>query len=260
MPYRYAHWMILALLPVIGLAFWRDYFGTFGGAPFAFHAHGLTATAWILLIGTQSWSIHARRNRWHRALGAAVLVVVPLFAGAAVLVVHSMATKFATGSHPFYAIFGARLGMHDIVTTITLVAMVAAGLRNRRVPALHGGYMLATVLLVIPPIMARLPIPVPPWLHFGEVLTILFCMAVWARRPATARPFLIVAGVMVSQIATFETIGQSPEWSRWFAALSRIDPAPWAVVAMLLAAGVLYAAWPRRRNARASSAAVQPAA
>ncbi|RYY47057.1 MAG: hypothetical protein EOP59_01785, partial [Sphingomonadales bacterium] len=102
MPYRHAHWILLLLLaPAILMAFWRDYFGSLASATFAFHAHGLTATAWIVLVALQSWTAHSRRFQLHRTIGRAPLFLVPLFAAGGGLVLHSMSLKF-TGGHPFY--------------------------------------------------------------------------------------------------------------------------------------------------------------
>lgn len=128
MHFRKAPWALLALAPAIILAFWPSYFGDLAHASLAFHAHGLTATAWLALIAFQSVSIQWRDRRWHRLAGRAVFVLIPLFTGAAVLVMHSMATKFANGSVPFYAALGARLGLHDLISTVVLVAMVCAAL------------------------------------------------------------------------------------------------------------------------------------
>ncbi|WP_447406154.1 hypothetical protein, partial [Clostridium perfringens] len=82
MPYRHAYRWLLGLFPLIALAFWPGYLGQLAQAPFALHAHGLTATAWLMLLTAQSWSIHARRAAWHRAAGLATFAVVPLFAAA----------------------------------------------------------------------------------------------------------------------------------------------------------------------------------
>ncbi len=137
MPYRHAHWAIaLCLAPLVLLAFWPAYFGDLRGASFAFHVHGLTASAWLILVAMQSWSIHQRRVALHQSLGQALFVIVPLFVVGGVLAMHGMAQKFAAGTPPFYAVMGARLGLHDLVTTVVLVAMVCAGLRHRRRVAL----------------------------------------------------------------------------------------------------------------------------
>ena len=256
MPYRHAHWWVLALVPVILLAFWPAYFGSLRGASFAFHAHGVTASAWILLVAGQSWTIAARRNRWHRLLGLALFGLVPLFAGAAVLGVHSMAVKFATASHPFYVMLGPRLGLHDVVSTTTLVALVATALRHRRNAALHGGYMLATVILVLPPIAPRLPLPIPGWIHPGEIAALAIALVAAARTRRARAPFLIVAGVMLLQVALFHTLGASAAWASAFRGYSTVAVTPWALAAMAAAGLALAAGWLTRRPVRA----IQPAA
>lgn len=256
MPYRHAHWWVLALVPVILLAFWPAYLGTLRSAPFAFHAHGLTASAWMLLVAAQSWTIHTRRVRRHRALGVALLAVVPLFVGAGVLVMHSMAVKYASGSDPFYAALGARLGMHDLIATVVLVGMVTAALRHRRTVALHAGYMLGTVLLVAPPIIERLPL-LPHGIHLSEGVPLVLALAIALKVGRYGQPFLIVAGVMLVQIVQFETFGASEAWGRLFAAFAAQPVGPWALAAMAAALAVLWSAWPRRTGARAS---IQPAA
>jgi hypothetical protein len=246
MPYRFAHWVVvLVLVPIIALAFWPAYFEDLPNAPFAFHAHGLTATAWILLVAAQSWTIHGRQRALHRALGLAVFVLVPLFAGGAALVLNSMAVKFAQGSHPFYAVFGARLGLHDVVSTTALVAMVGAALRYRRRVALHSGYMLATPLLVLPPIVARLGLPVPPQVHPGELIAILAAASLYVAARPNGRPFLIVIAVMLLEIGLFETWGASAAWGRAFVQLSHWSAAGLAIGAMAAAALVLWAGWSR---------------
>ena len=265
MPLRYAHWVLLGVLaPLVLIAFWPAYWGDLPHASLAFHIHGLTASAWLLLVAAQSRTIHARRRILHRAMGLAVFVAVPLFAAGGALALHSMAVKYATASHPFYAVFGPRLGLHDIVSTTALVAMVAAALRQRRHVARHARYMVATVLLVLPPIMARLPLPVPPALHPGELVATGIALKLFATARRDGRPFLIVAGVMALEVILFETVGASQQWARAFAVIAAMRPEPLALGAMGAAAVVLVLAWqPPRRAAsaglhRAEAATARP--
>lgn len=254
MPYRHAHWALLLLAPIIALAFWPGYFGDLPKASLAFHAHGLTATFWRALVGFQSWSAHAASHTAHRLAGRAVFVAVPLFAGAAVLVLHSMATKFAEGSHPFYAALGARLGAHDIISTTALVALVGAAVAKRRNMALHGACMLSTAILVLPPVIARLPIP--RFFHSGELIAIAIALfAAWAE-PRGCWPFLVVAGVQVAHILVFETIAASDAWAGIFSGFSTQPVVPFAIAAVLAALAVLVVAWKRVPPRRSP---VQPA-
>lgn len=233
--------MVLALVPVILFAFWPGYFGHLRSASVAFHAHGLTASAWLLLIAAQSWTAHSRNMRVHRGAGRALFVVVPLFAGAAVLAAHSMAIKFATRSDPFYAVLGARLGAHDILSTIALVALVCAALIHRRQAALHAGYMLATALLVLPPIVARLPLP--RIFHLGEIVAIILALALAWWEPRGRRPLFVVAFVQVMQIAQFETFGASAAWASAFARFGELPVLPLAAAASGAALTALWFAW-----------------
>ncbi|MDF7776612.1 hypothetical protein P1X14_15250 [Sphingomonas sp. AOB5] len=243
MPYRHAHWALLLLLaPMVGTAFWRDYFGNLGGASFAFHAHGLTAIAWLTLIAVQSWSAHSKRLALHRKTGLALFAAVPLFVAGSVLVYHSMAVKYLAG-HPFYSRFGPMLGMHDLISTIALVAMVALALKHRRRVGVHAGYMLATVLLVLPPVIERLPLPfsTPAYLRLSELLPMLLALALAARNRRSAEPMLVVAALLALQTVQFFTFGASEGWARAFGAAASLNGVPLALVAVLLASLSLLA-------------------
>ena len=250
MPYRHAHWVLLALLaPLVAIGFWPDYFGKLSGASFAFHVHGLTAVAWLLLVTAQSWSIHARRNALHRQLGLAVFAAVPLFVAGAVLVFQSMAAKYL-GGHPFYGMFGPMLGMHDVIATVTLIAMVSLALRHRRKVGIHAGYMLGTALLVLPPVIERLPI-LPHGMHLSEGLPLLLALILAARNRKSAEPMLVVAAVMAVQIVQFHTIGASEGWAHTFGAVAGLTGAPLALAAVAIAALSLFAlAWGWRAGRR----------
>src|SRR6478672_6809423 len=97
MPYRHAHLYLLLLIALSGLAFWPVYLAVIPTAAVEVHTHSLTATLWISLLAFQSWAIHHRRNDWHRAVGMASLAVFPLFFAGSVLIVHTLASKFAAG-------------------------------------------------------------------------------------------------------------------------------------------------------------------
>ena len=80
MPYRYAPAFIVAMIAATIFAFWRSYFGILSTAPLGFHAHGITASLWMLLLLAQSWTPHRGQMAVHRAMGRATFVVLPLFA------------------------------------------------------------------------------------------------------------------------------------------------------------------------------------
>lgn len=254
MPYRYAHYAILLiLLPAIVVAFTPRYFSTLGSASFAFHAHGLTASLWVLLVMAQSWTAHAKRFVLHRRVARTLLVLVPLFAAGGVLAMQSMAEKFVTKSDPFYAVLGPRLGLDDVVATTALVLMVRAAVVNRRRMGLHAAYMLSTVLLVLSPVVARLPIPLIP--HLGDAITILVALGLYAVRRRDGRPFLIVAALSVLRVVQFHTVAASDAWAGLFSRLVGVPSVPLAIAAMLAAGLAIWTVWPWQPR-RAASAAV----
>lgn len=244
MPFRYAHHVMLLMLgPAIAVAFWPRYFGDLGSATFAFHAHGLTATAWVVLVAAQSWTIHTKRHALHRLVGRAAFVLVPLFASGAALAMQSMAVKYVTRSDPFYAALGPLLGLDDLISTTALVVFVRAALVHRRHPRIHGGYLLSSVMLVIPPIVARLNLPVSPTWHVGELLAATPAALLAVNHPRYARPFLVLLGVLAFKVAADTFLGFNPVWLSIFVALPRFWSVSVAIAALALAFAALWTGW-----------------
>ncbi|HYE28108.1 MAG TPA: hypothetical protein VEA61_07725 [Allosphingosinicella sp.] len=254
MPYRHAHWYLLLLFPLTGLAFWPNYFSKLSDSPYAFHVHGVTASLWIMLLAFQSWSIHRRRNSQHRSAGLASLALFPLFITGGLLVIQTMAVKFAAASYPFYAVFGARLGAVDAVSSATMPCLFYMALKWRRKVHLHARYMLAPVLFLLGPILSRLMPVLPPlaitgpadFYRFGYGVHIANAMAVGAaavlylRAPKWGRPFLAVGALVAVQSLIFETLGRTAAWEGLFAAIGTV---PTALVASLGLGAGAAAAW-----------------
>lgn len=257
MPYRHAHWWLLALFPLIVIAFWPNYLGRLMQAPFALHAHGLTATAWLLLLAGQSWSIHTRRRTWHRTAGLATFVIVPLFAAAGPLALQGMALLWRAGADPFHATYGARLVIVDMIAGPAVVALVAYAFVNRRDVAKHAAAMLATGLLVLPPIIGRI-LPALPgfphgawtglggfWLgfHLAEGLTLAIALWLAARTPAGRPGFGFAAAATVGEMVGYQTIGATKAWEQWIVVFTDIPAIPMALAGGLATAAVLWWAW-----------------
>jgi len=257
MPYRHAHFYLLLLFPLAGLAFWRDYLSIFGTAPYAFHVHGLTASLWIMLLAVQSWSIHNRRNALHKALGFASFALFPFFLAGGLLVLQSMAAKFAAQSNPFYAVFGARLGTLDTVSSLALLCFFYMALKQRRKVHLHARWMLATVFFLIPPIITRLMPALPPlaitgpetfhhftWgAHIAFALTALLAFALALRAPKHGRPWIVTGIVVVAQALAFQTLGQTEAWQRLYGSLADV-PVPLLVsLGFALSVAAIWTGW-----------------
>lgn len=257
MPFRHGHWWLALLFPLIALAFWPGYFGQLRNVPFALHAHGLTATAWLLLLTVQSWSIATGRVSQHRTSGLATFVVLPLFAAAGPLALHSMALLWRSNADPFHATYGARLAGADLIAGASVIAMVVYAFVLRRRVAVHASAMLATTLLVLPPIIGRLITAIPGFptggaagfggfrlaFDLANLLTLLIALALATRRPTTGIGFAFAAAASAAQIMAFETIGGTAIWGRAVILMIDIPPEPMAVTAAIVTAALLWWAW-----------------
>ena len=269
MPYRYAHWWLLALFPLVAVAFWPNYFGQLRDAPFALHAHGISATLWLALLTIQVWSIGTRRIDWHRRAGLATFVALPLFAAAGPLALWSMIELYAAKADPFHAAYGARLAISDIIAGPTVILLVIYAFVQRRRVRAHAAAMLATALIVLPPILGRLVQRVPliptnggfgwsePELAFmlAWVATIAIALAL-ARGPARTA-FGIAAATTLAQAVGFLTIGTMPAWESFVVRLIALPVAPVALTGGIGAFGLLWWAWrvvPPRGTAAAGTA------
>lgn len=161
MPCRRAWLWVLAVFPLAGLAFWPQYLSKLATASPEFHAHGITAALWLLLLIGQSWSIHAGRVATHRTLGASSLILFPLFMAGGAAIFVGMADRAAAGS-PFHAMYGHRLAWLDVSSVVGMAWFYFEGLRSRRDVQLHSRWLLATVIFLLPPILGRLAPILPP--------------------------------------------------------------------------------------------------
>jgi len=117
------------------------------------YAHGLVATAWMLLFLAQVALVGAQRVDLHRRLGAlaaALAVALIVATAAASIEVRGLTPRvtFSAGAVVMFAIY------------------VAAGFHQRRRPDAHKRLMLLATVTLLPPAIARMPfIPdgsVPP--------------------------------------------------------------------------------------------------
>lgn len=269
MPFRRAHVVLLALFPLILLAFWPNYLGRLGTASFALHAHGITACAWIALAAFQAWTIDARQVALHRSAGLALFALVPLFTAAGLLAMRDMAVLGVAAADPFHAGFGVPLSLLDAVSVATFLVLVGWGVAQRRRAAVHAGAMMGTVLLVMPPVLGRLAgaLPLPDsWFravpslgfHLGELAAAALSLLLVRREPGAAAPLRLVAAVLIVQSLALETAARSATWAAFAAAFSRLPALLVVLFGLTASAAVLWTAWfhrPRAARPRAAAAA-----
>ena len=257
MPYRHAHWYLLLLFPLTGLAFWPAYFSKLAAAPSAFHVHGLTASLWIVLLAFQSWTIHHRRNALHRSTGLASFALFPLFLAGGLLVIQTMAVKFGMAADPFYAAFGARLAAVDVLSSLAIPWFFYMALKWRRKVHLHARFMLAPILFLLGPILSRLMPILPPLairgpedfanfaygVHLANAVAVAVAVALALRAPKWGRPWVVAGGLVAAQSLLFETIGRTPPWEAAVAAIATVPASLVVSLGLIAAAGIVWAGW-----------------
>jgi hypothetical protein len=257
MPYRHAHWYVLALLPLAALAFWPNYLAQFRTAGAEFHVHGMSASLWVALLAFQSWTIHHGDRRSHRSAGIASLALFPLFMAGGVSICIGMANRYVTQASPFHVMYAPRLAWLDVCAVAGIASFYFLALRHRRKVHIHARYMLATALFLIPPILSRLSPVLPPFaiegpadLHkigYGvqtaNLITIAIALALAVRPAKHGRPFFAAAALVAVSMVLFDTVGRWPAWQSSFARAAELPLMP--IIGLTAAAGaaIAWAGW-----------------
>jgi hypothetical protein len=257
MPLRHAHWYLLAMFPLAGLAFWQGYLAQIGSASFEFHAHGITATLWLMLLIAQSWTIQRGNRALHRAFGTASLVLFPLFLAGGVGIFLGMARRFVDGTSPFHAMYAPKLAWLDVVSVAAVAYLYFEGLRQRRKVHPHARFLLATAIFLLPPILGRLS-PILPGLsvagpqdfwklgigfQLANAVTAAIAFGLAMASGKHGRPFFIAGLLTLLGAVLFQTIGGMAWWERLFAQVALLPTAPFTIVAALAGAGIAWAGW-----------------
>ena len=264
MPYRHAHWFLLALFPLAALAFWPGYLASLTTASMEFHAHGVTATAWLLLLVAQSWTIHHGQRGAHRALGTASLALFPLFLAGGASIFLGMAHRYVEGASPFHLLYAPRLAWLDVVGVAGIAWFYYQALRWRRKVHVHSRYLLATAIFLLPPILARLSPILPPLaisgpqdlgklmigLHLANGLTAAIAFTLAVRSGPHGRPFYIAGWLSLLGSLLYQTVGGMAWWHSLFARAAELPSPPFALAAGLGGAAIGYAGWVAGRTAR----------
>lgn len=267
MPFRHAHWYVLSLFPLAALAFWPNYLSKFTSAGFEYHAHGVTASLWLVMLAAQSWSIHHNARAWHRTAGLVSLLLFPLFLAGGAGIFIGMAERFATAASPFYTMYAARLAWLDVVGVGGMAYFYYQAMKWRRKVHVHAGYLLATAIFLVPPIIGRLS-PLLPGLgmegpaDFGKLMigfqlgnfaTALIALVI-GLRSRNGTPFYIASAANVLAAVLFQTIGGWPAWETFYARAAEIPVAPFALAAGIAGIAIGWAGWTAGRRPAAGGA------
>lgn len=255
MPFKWSVPYVLFFIAVTFLGFWQSYFSALARVPLAFHVHALTALVWLGLLLIQSWSIHQGRRGLHKIVGKASFVAFPLLILGLVMIMNRVAGFYLDDVNNAASVEPS-VGAITVVAIAAYLVLYAMALRHRRNPKLHGGYMLATPLILFespagratsqlfnwPQFADRTPIQ-----EFGDFIAVLDAFAIalaivlyFADRKHGA-PWLIAAGFLIVQSLVAYYPDLIPGFRMFFAAYAQWPASATltgALLAGVLAAGV----------------------
>lgn len=217
------------LLAVTIVAFWPSYLSKAPADVDRYtHAHAALMTLWFALLIGQPLLIRRGRHDWHRLLGRATLLLVPLIAIVVALLMHARVVAL---DQAVLASEGKFFFLPFRSIALFLLAYALA-LARRSAPALHARYMACTAIALIDPVVARLqffylpPLPDPLWYSaVGFALSDLALAVLWwLDRASRVRggPYAVMLGAYLAFDLLWFTLGQTPVWLAvvvWFRAL-----------------------------------------
>jgi hypothetical protein len=225
MPYRYAHYYVLVVIAVILGGFWPSYFTQWEEVPWQFHAHGIAASIWVMMVAAQSWTAHHKQIPLHRAVGKSSLFLFPFLIGGLAAIIDRTGKGFVAADDPVRMMFGGAFVIGLAVAMAAYVTVYFRALKYRRKVWVHSGYMLATPLILFESPFSRLLnmfVPyfavrgpqdfhlIMPSILWSMALELAIVAAIWLKYREKAQPFLVAGGFIVAQMVTMGLMGDLP--------------------------------------------------
>jgi len=147
--------MAALLAAIIVVGFWPTFFGRdmdlVGALPRLLVAHGVMASAWLVLFNMQTWLIGARARRAHRRLGVAGVVLVALMLTIGALVVANL--ERSHGRETLQVLSAHVFANAAPLSAFGLLAL--AGVWQRERAARHKRLMLLATVVLAPAALGR---------------------------------------------------------------------------------------------------------
>jgi len=273
-PYRHAHYWVLAILPVSVLAFWDSFFSRVAEASTAVHLHSWSATLWVLLLAAQIWSIHNRRRDLHANLGRASLILFPVFLASFFLVIQSEAQAVIAGN-PFRTVFGPGIAVLSLIAFAAIGYLFYEGLKNRHNVQLHARYMIAIPFIFSESVLGRVFNAYMPGLvinsledvrniywsiHLSQVLAIALALFLYSQKPKAGKPFVIVIVALILQSIALEVFDDLGAWREIYLAYGTIPFAAPLAIGLIVGVLIVWKGWEGgKRKPKSVAASAAPA-
>lgn len=224
--YPYAQWYFLLAMVITWVGFGSSYFAVIRTEPLLHHIHGALMGGWIALLILQPVLYQRGRIKLHRTLGRwGAFALVPAIVVVGVLMMRRM-LLFA----PMPPFIVNHLAFLDFCSLILFPTYVALAIKYGRNVQLHARYIVCTVLLLMPPALAR-ALPILPMFRHGFIRTVNTSMGVMIvvllvlvlddlRRGKIRAPYLVgLATTAASALAANYALG----WGWWHAVTAGIE-------------------------------------
>jgi hypothetical protein len=256
-PYRTAPYYILGVIAVIAIGFWPSYFAKGADVPWQFHAHGVAASIWVLMVLMQSWTVHKAQLPLHRAVGKSSLLLFPFLIGGLAAIIDLTGKGFIAGD-VIRTTFGGEFLIGLALAVAAYVVLYYRALKFRRKVWLHSGYMLATPLILFESPFSRIIGTWIPALQFRGpqdndlfMDSILWAMAVelaiiavlWWRFREKAKPFLVAAVFIVAQMLTMGLMHDNAMLERLLVVIGNAPSAAVVMTGFAIGAATSWAGW-----------------
>lgn len=275
MPYRHAPYYILVCIAVIFAGFWESYFSVWGKVPWQFHAHGVAASIWVLMVLAQSWTPHHDQLSLHRAVGKSSLLLFPFLIGGLAAIIDLTAKGFVAADSPVRVQFGGEFLIGLGLAMAAYVVLYYRALKFRRKVWVHSGYMLATPLILFESPLSRvfgtwLPaftIRGPQDFHliissieWAMAVELVVIAGIWLKYREKAYPFLVAALFIVAQMLSMGLLSDNAMLERLLTVLAQVPSVIVVLAGMVLGAVTSWAGWQAgKRPAVPAAGAAQPA-
>jgi hypothetical protein len=155
--YPHAQWYFLAAMAITWLGFSRTYFAVVRTEPLIHHIHGALMGGWIALLIAQPMLYQRNRLQLHRTLGRwGVYLLMP-----AIVICGFLMDRRMLQTHNAPPFIIDQLGFLDITSLVMFPAFIILSIYYARNVGLHARYIVCTVLLLMPPAVARALFMVP---------------------------------------------------------------------------------------------------
>lgn len=258
MPYRHAPYYMIAVIAVILVGFWPSYFAPSEAVPWQFHAHGIAASIWVLMVLFQSWAVHKSWLPLHRVVGMSSLILFPFLIGGLAAIIDLTAKGFAAGDSLSRVQFGAQFLIGLALAVAAYVVLYYRALKHRRKVWLHAGYMLATPLILFESPFSRvMGMVIPafeiqgpqhfdrliPSIEWAMALELAIIAALWWRYRDKAWPFLVAGVFIVAQMLTMGLMAGNAVLEAMLRAIAAMPSAGVMLTGMAIGAATSGAGW-----------------